>query len=62
MELNHNARVSGDYPEIEGEIALANSAYKMKTYYEWVKQGKTSEAPQRSWNQVSVGKLLTGRS
>ena len=62
MEHNHNARVSGDYPELEGEIALANSAYKMKTFREWVAQGKKEDGAQGNWNQVSLGKLLTGRS
>jgi hypothetical protein len=62
MEQNHRARVSGEYPELEGEVALANSAHKMKTYYEWVQQGKKDEPSQSNWNQVSLKKLLTGRS
>jgi predicted lipoprotein with Yx(FWY)xxD motif len=61
MEHNHDARASGDYPELEGEVALANSAYKMKTFYEWVKQEKKEDGQQSNWNQVSLGKLLTGR-
>ena len=49
--------------DIAGEVALANSAYRMKTFYEWVKQKeeKKGEAPARNWNEVSLQKLLTGR-
>ena len=62
MEQNHYARTSGDYPELAGEVALANSAYRMKSFYEWVKQKEEKEeAPARNWNEVSLGKLLTGR-
>lgn len=63
MEQNHYARASDDYPELAGEVALANSAYRMKTFYEWVKQKeeKKGEAPARNWNEASLRKLLTGR-
>lgn len=64
IEQNDYARASGDYPELAGEVALANSAYKMQTYYEWVKQEKLTkkeEAQPANWNQVSLRKLLTGR-
>jgi hypothetical protein len=63
MEQNHYARASGDYPELESEVALANSAYKMKTFYEWVGQNqeKKEDMPSRDWNQVSLAKLFTGR-
>ena len=62
MEHNHNARLAGDYPELEDEVNLASSASRMKTYYEWVKQGKDEQGTQGNWNQVSLWKLLTGRS
>lgn len=61
IELNHHARVSGKYTEHEAEIALANSAYKMKTYEEWKAQEKKEDAGEGNWNQASLGKLLTGR-
>ena len=64
MEQNHYARASGDYPELSGEVALANSAYKMKTFYEWVKlkqEKKETSTRSRDWNQVSLAKLFTGR-
>ena len=63
MEQNYHARASGDYPELEGEVALANSVYRMKTYYEWVKlkQSRKEAAQPRNWNEVSLGKLMTGR-
>jgi hypothetical protein len=66
MEQNHYARASGDYPELQAEVALANSAYRMKTYYEWLKlkqerKEEAQEAEPRKWNEVSLGKLLTGR-
>jgi len=62
MEQNHHARISGAYPELDSEVALANEAGKMKTYSEWVKERKKDDGGQGNWNQVSLGKLLTGRS
>ncbi|KAH8687360.1 hypothetical protein BGZ60DRAFT_465721 [Tricladium varicosporioides] len=62
LELNHYVRVSGEYPEHEAEIALARSAFKMKTYQEWKSQERKEDAGGENWNQVSLGKLLTGRA
>ncbi|KAE9375819.1 NAD(P)-binding protein [Stipitochalara longipes BDJ] len=62
IELNYHARNSGEYPSVTEEIGLANQAYKMKTCYEWFKQEKEKAAPtDENWNQLSIGKLLTGR-
>jgi hypothetical protein len=62
LELNYHARKSGEYPSAEEEIRLANQAYKMKNCYEWFEQKKKAvPADGRNWNQVSIGKLLTGR-
>jgi hypothetical protein len=65
IELNYHARVEGEYPSCDSEVELANLAHKCKTYYEWVV--KTAEEKKGEvvgggyWNQVSIGKLLTGR-
>jgi len=61
IELNYHARVSGDYPSANEEISLANTAYKMKNCYEWFKQEKRGAPTESNWNQLSIGKLLTGR-
>ncbi len=65
MELNHHCRVEGEYPSYEKEVELANSAYKCKTFFEWktkAMQEKKGEVISGGyWNQVSIGKLLTGR-
>jgi hypothetical protein len=59
--LNYHARNTGEYPELEGEIRLANEAFTMRSYYEWVKDGKRDTVVQEGWNNLSIGKLLTGR-
>ncbi|TVY80782.1 putative transporter MCH2 [Lachnellula suecica] len=59
--LNHQARISGEYPECEPGVQLANSVYKMRTYYEWKSQEKREDVQSGNWNQVSLGKLLTGK-
>jgi hypothetical protein len=62
IELNYNARTSGEYSSVTEEIELANQAYKMKGCYEWFKQEKEGTlTEQKNWNQLSIGKLLTGR-
>lgn len=61
VERSHHARTSGEYPECEKELELARSACKMKSYEEWLVQGRDAEANSENWNQVSVGKLLTGK-
>ncbi|KAF4625084.1 hypothetical protein G7Y89_g13085 [Cudoniella acicularis] len=69
IEKHHYAYVAGEYPSCDSEIALANSAYKMKTYFEWKSQERKERKEERkedtsgagNWNQVSLGKLLTGR-
>ncbi|PVH83823.1 NAD(P)-binding protein [Cadophora sp. DSE1049] len=61
VERSHYARTSGEYPECEKELELARSACKMKNYEEWLVQGRDAEENSENWNQVSVGKLLTGK-
>jgi hypothetical protein len=61
IERHHHARTTGEYPELKEEIRLANEAYGMRSYYEWVAQGKKDVAAKEGWNGLSVGKLLTGR-
>ena len=65
IELNHYARMNGEYPTYEAEVALANSAYRMQTYYEYIQMKqvrKETGSGGGNWNQVSIGKLVTGRS
>ena len=61
LERHHHARKAGDYLELEEEIRLANQAFRMRSYYEFIKQGKKDEVVKEGWNKLSVGKLLTGR-
>ncbi|PMD22606.1 NAD(P)-binding protein [Hyaloscypha hepaticicola] len=62
IELNYNTRISGEYPSVTEEIGLANQAYKMKGCYEWFKLEKEGTlTEQKNWNQLSIGKLFTGR-
>ena len=61
IERSYHARTSGEYPECEGELQLAISAYKMKSYEEWLSQGRDADERGENWNQVSVRKLLTGK-
>jgi hypothetical protein len=52
----------GEYPDIDEELRRANEAFRMRSYYEWTKQGRRGEVAKEGWNKLSVGKLLTGRS
>jgi hypothetical protein len=61
LERHQHMRADGEYPELEEEIRLANDAYTMRSYYEWVKQGKKEAVVKEGWNKLYVGKLLTGR-
>jgi hypothetical protein len=61
LEQHHHVRKTDEYPELEEEIRLANEAYRMRSYYEWIKQGKKEEVVKEGWNNLSVGKLLMGR-
>ncbi len=61
IERSYHARTSGEYPECEGELQLAISAYKMKSYEEWLSQGRDADERGENWNQVSVSKLLTSK-
>ncbi|KAH7357072.1 hypothetical protein BKA65DRAFT_496150 [Rhexocercosporidium sp. MPI-PUGE-AT-0058] len=61
IELSHHARVSGEYPTCEAELELARSAYKMKSYEEWLRQGSDAKEIKENWNQVSLWKLITGK-
>jgi hypothetical protein len=41
---------------------LANEAFKMRSYEEWLKRERKEEgAKEGNWNGLSLGKLLTGR-
>ncbi len=41
-------------------MRLANEAYRMKTYDEWLLQGQTQKAENAEWNKLSLRSLLTG--
>lgn len=60
--LNHELRASGEYPDFDEEVALARSAARLQTYYEWKLQTKKEATGLGRWNKVSIVKLLTGRS
>ncbi|KAJ7077157.1 NAD(P)-binding protein [Mycena belliarum] len=63
IERVHEARTSGKCPEVTEQTAMARKAYpEMKTFEAWAqeRQGK-SGAQSKSWNQVSVGRLVTGK-
>ncbi|KAJ8096497.1 hypothetical protein POJ06DRAFT_263978 [Lipomyces tetrasporus] len=62
IERNHSDRISGAYPSCDAEVSLANSAYRMRTYYERTAQSKEEKNEARNWNQVSLWKLATGRA
>ena len=61
LERFHQDRMSGEYRSYEAEVSLANSAYKMKTYYEWIVEEKKEKIEAANWNQISFWKLITGR-
>jgi len=63
LELLHQARISGEYPELRTEFTLANSAYKMNTFEEWIKlkHAKKEKVKESGWNQVSLWKMVTGK-
>jgi len=60
--LNHELRASGEYPDFDEEVALARSAARLQTYYEWKLQAKKEATGLGRSNKVSIVKLLTGRS
>jgi hypothetical protein len=39
------------------EIRLANESFRMRSYYEWAKQGRKEEVAKEGWNKLSVGKF-----
>ena len=61
IEQQYHARKEGEYPEFEEEVRLANEAFRMRSYYEWVKDEKREVVAKEGWNKLSVVKLLTGR-
>jgi hypothetical protein len=62
IEKRHQACQAGDYPGFEDEISIANSAYRMTSYYDWIAQGHDVGMAEKGWNRVSLAKLMTGRS
>jgi hypothetical protein len=74
LEKSHRARVEGEYPQLENEVSLANEVFEirmMRTYYDWLRTRKRQRRMERlgesrsrkaKWNQLSLGKLLTGRA
>ncbi|KAG9228614.1 hypothetical protein BJ875DRAFT_477021 [Amylocarpus encephaloides] len=61
IERNHDCLISGEYPSHRDEIALANEAFRMKTYAEWKSKEVEADEYQGAWNGVSFTKLVTGR-
>ncbi|KAH9220716.1 hypothetical protein DL95DRAFT_477901 [Leptodontidium sp. 2 PMI_412] len=61
IERSHHARTSGEYPSCEAELELAKSAYKMKSYEEWLSQESDVKQNEEGWNQVSIWKLMMGK-
>ncbi|KAG4438282.1 hypothetical protein IFR05_006217 [Cadophora sp. M221] len=61
VERSYHARISGEYPSCEAELELARSAYKMKSYEEWLSQGSDAKENTEGWNQVSIWKLIMGK-
>lgn len=53
--------MKGDETELESQIELARSVCKLRTFYEW-KCDERDGTTEKSWNKISLVKLLTGRS
>ncbi|KAJ7114667.1 NAD(P)-binding protein [Mycena crocata] len=63
IERVHEVRTSGKCPEVAEQTAAAKRAYPdMKTFEAWAQQraGK-STSHSKNWNQVSIGRLATGK-
>jgi hypothetical protein len=62
MLVVSEAKKHGEWSDLEEEMKLANEAFKMRTYEEYLK-GKRVEPENEgaNWNGLSLGKLLTGR-
>jgi hypothetical protein len=59
-----NSRRDKEWPELADGIRLANEAFKMRDYEQWLSRNKSLESEEgqgNSWNGLSLGKLLTGR-
>lgn len=62
IELRHEKRTSGEHSEYEAQVALAKKAYPMRTFKAWVEERNGTVATRdKNWNQVTVGKLATGK-
>ncbi|CAP65721.1 uncharacterized protein PODANS_7_755 [Podospora anserina S mat+] len=70
-EINHANRMSGKLPTFEEEVERAKSVCELQTYEQWKRalasgEGGGDEMSRRvstsSWNNLSLMKLLTGRS
>jgi hypothetical protein len=64
MMLVSNSRRDQQSPELEEGIRLANEAFKMRNYEQWLRRDENLEPDQEqgeNWNGLSLGKLLTGR-
>jgi hypothetical protein len=63
LEEQHEARIKGNIPHLNEEIELATSVCKMQTFEQFIAKGQVAQVDgKRNWNQLSLFKLLTGRS
>ncbi|KAJ6509187.1 NAD(P)-binding protein [Mycena vitilis] len=63
IERVYDAQVSGKCPEVADQRAAALRAYpEMKSFQTWAEQ-RAEKAPSqtKNWNQISVGRLATGK-
>ncbi|KAJ7671048.1 hypothetical protein B0H17DRAFT_1335528 [Mycena rosella] len=63
IERVHEAGLSGKCPEVADQTAAARRAHPgMKTFEAWARQ-RAGKAPleDRNWNQLSIGRLATGK-
>jgi len=62
VELHHEKRVNGEHSEYEAQVARARNVYPMRTFKMWVEERNGSATVRdENWNQVTIGKLVTGR-
>ncbi len=65
IESRHEYKEKGAFPTFEDEWQLAKSVCKMQSFEEWTRSQKEKKAARpaaSAWNNVSLFKLLTGRS
>ncbi|KAJ6553042.1 hypothetical protein B0H19DRAFT_1211011 [Mycena capillaripes] len=63
IERIHDARTSGICPEVADQTAAAKRAYpQMRTFEAWARERAGKGASEsKSWNQVSIWKIVTGK-